>query len=107
MSGRLKKSKIEEFNFEATRSIVVTDDWYPCFEDNRVVIALRTLRDGKNFRVRFSAYGADDFAVAMEHRTDSPEYAYSLFKWWKKWIFDRIPDGIDVEWFYEHGFYPD
>ena len=107
MSKKLKKSKIDDFHFSEHRYVEVTDDWYPCIDGNKISVNLHTCKTGKIFRVYFSVWGGDDFYVVNKYESTSPEQAYSIFKLWKEYIFDRIPDGITVEWFFEHGFYHD
>ena len=87
--------------------ITVTDNWYPCFEDNQVCASLSLHKSGKEYAVLFSVFGADDFGVCMKFRSTSCEQSHYVYRSWKRFILDRIPDGVDVEWFYEHGFYCD
>lgn len=88
--------------------IKVKDDWYPCFDYNRIVVILKYFYDEitKNYTVLISAYGKDDYCVELRHEAQNAIAALDIFLLWKKHIFDRIPDGITVEWFYEHGFIP-
>lgn len=89
------------------RDVVVTDDWYPCFDGNRVHMCLNMFKSGKDYRVIFSVFGEDDFGVCMHFNSTSMDQARYIFNSWKKYIFDRVPDGVNVTWFYEHGFYHD
>ena len=107
MSGKPKKRIIDEEGLFVYRDVVVTDDWYPCFDDNRIHVSLSLRKSGKNYVVLFSAYGADDFSVCMRYESDFSEHSNSVYYNWRSYIFERIPDGVNVEWFYEHGFYPD
>lgn len=107
MSGKIKKSKAAIIDLRESRMVTVTDDWYPCFKDNQIGINLHMYVSGKEYKVIFSAYGYDDFGVCMRFSSTSCEQTHSVFKHWKRFIFDRIPDGVNVEWFYEHGFYHD
>ena len=107
MSGKIKKSKIETIDMQEIRFVKVTDDWHPCFEDNTIGVSLHLYKSGKEYPVIFSAHGGDDFGVCMRFNSTSCEQSHSIFKLWKTVIFDRIPDGVNVAWFYEHGFYRD
>ena len=107
MSGKIKKSKVETINLLEHRRVTVTDDWYPCCEGSKIGVNLHMFVSGKEYRVIFSAYGLDDFGVCMRFNSTSYGQAHSVFKHWKRFIFDRIPDGVNVTWFYEHGFYCD
>lgn len=100
--------KMEDGELKASRDVVVTDDWYPCFPDNKVHVYISACKgSGKEYMVRIGVFGADDFGIAMMYRSKYPEEIYGLYNHWKKWIFDRVPDGVDVGWFYEHGFWHD
>ncbi len=57
-------------------------------------------------RVVLSAWGADDMGVEMQHSFDMVELADARYNHWKKYIFDRITDGVSEECFFEHGFVP-
>lgn len=107
MGGKIKKSKAATIDLHECRWITVTDDWHSCFVDNTIGVSLHMFVSGKEYRVIFSAFGNDDFGVCMKFNSTSCEQAHSIFKHWKRFIFDRIPDGVNVEWFYEHGFYHD
>lgn len=88
------------------KDIVVTDDWYPCFEGNKVHISMfvTNVRDSKF--VRICAWGADDFGVELDYKGPNFESLVWHYDFWKTHLFDKIPNNIDVNWFYEHGFYP-
>lgn len=90
------------------RMIQVKDDWHPCFEGNKICVTIQWFHfDGeREYTVLISAHGADDFGVELRHVSISKESATSIYEFWKKHIFNRIPNGITVEWFYEHGFIP-
>lgn len=107
MGGKLNKRKIDDEGMFIYRDVIVTDDWYPCFDGNKAGIALSLNKSGKNYTVIFSAYGADDFGMVMKFNSSSCECAHDVYQHWKKYIYDRVPDGVNVEWFYEHGFYHD
>lgn len=107
MSGKIKKNKADIFGLHETRMITVTDDWYPCFDNNTICLSISIHKIGKEYRVTLSAFGKDDFGVCMKHASENCGYEHGLYKHWKKYIYDRVPDGVDVNWFYEHGFYHD
>ena len=100
--------KMEDRELTASRDVVVTDDWYPCFPDNKVHMYISAYKgSGKEYVVRIGVFGMDDFGIALSYNSKYPEEIYGLYNHWKKWIFDRVPDGVDVTWFYEHGFFHD
>lgn len=96
-------------SISAHKYIEVKDDWYPCFNGNKIVVTLQCfyLSSTKSYTVLISAHGKDDYSVQLRHEAPNEKAALDLFCLWKKHIFDRIPDRITVEWFYEHGFIPE
>lgn len=89
------------------RRISVADNWCPCYPDGTVELSLKLYAPGINEEecyVKITAFGMDDFGVEMEYVTDDFSDALDRFKFWDEWIFSKVPDGITVEWFYEHGF---
>ena len=98
--------KMEDGELYESRMVVVTDDWYPCFLDNRVCMAISVHKNfGKKYVVRIAVFGEDDFGVELSYTSEHPNVVYNLYNHWKKYIFDRVPDGVDLKWFYEHGFF--
>lgn len=98
------------------RMIKVIDDWYPCYPEKkiRITIALQVDKpyakapeDKWMYYVIISAQGIDDTGVKLEHislgHRESAEFVYNF---WKEHIFDKVSDGVDMMWFYEHGFLP-
>ena len=51
----------------------------------------------------------DDFAVSyiQECSEKYPESIKSIYKHMKMWMYDKIPEEIDLCWLYEHGYFPD
>ena len=47
--------------FLKERFITVEDDWYPCYEGNKVKLRLNLITYGKYY-VKIAAWGADDTA---------------------------------------------
>lgn len=50
----------------------------------------------------------DDFAVSLDHEIgeDYTEAIKWVYNHYETFIFDRIPEVVSLEWFYEHGFMP-
>lgn len=86
------------------RLVRVTDDWYPCYDGGYVCLSISQYYFKEHY-VKISACGADDTCVEMEFSYHFKEAVDSMYDHWKRYIFDRVPDGITREWFYEHGFY--
>ena len=86
------------------RMVRVTDDWYPCFDGNRVRLKLK-LCFFKHYYIKLSAWGADDTGVEIEYvALDLPD-AVKQFEVMSE-IFDSVPNECDRQWFYDHGFVP-
>ena len=56
--------------------------------------------------VRICAWGEDDFGLEMDYEDENYENLVAKYHEWKENIFDKVPKGINQEWFFEHGFYP-
>lgn len=78
--------------------VTVDDDWYPNWDGNKVKVSLTLFGS----YIKFCAWGADDTGVEMEFCSSNE----SVFELWKTHIYDKIPDIVNKEWFYDHGFYP-
>ena len=91
-----------------TRMVKVKDNWYPCINDNEIAVTIQWFHfdDEETYTVLISAHGNDDFGVELRHIAHSESGATSIFEFWTEHIYDKIPDGITVQWFYEHGFLP-
>ena len=93
-----------------SRMIEVTDDWHPCYDGNKVKLSilLQEIRPSKSqtsyYNVKVMAWGADDTGMELEYETKFQELAISQYNTWKHYVYNRVPDGINKEWFYEHGF---
>lgn len=109
-------SKNKQFKEKKEQRMVrVIDDWHPCFPNNEISlsISLSLLKpyskaplDKALYTVHLSAWGKDD--TGMELNYISPGNmgcAEKVYNMWKEHIFDKVPDGTDMKWFEEHGFW--
>ena len=102
--------EMEKYPHE-TKMITVTDDssvWHPCFPDNKVEIKifaanLRYKNENKYYG-KVSAWGADDFGVEINFSANNKKTLMELYSHMKHYIYDEISDGVNLEWFYKHGF---
>lgn len=105
-----KKSKYERGKeginlHRIEKYVTASDDWYPCFPDNkvRVCMFLTNVKDSKF--VRICVWGADDYGMELDYiGSDYEELLYNYNRI-KEYIYDRIPDVVNKEWFLEHAFY--
>lgn len=96
------------------RMVKVVDEWSPCYPNNEVQLSIvlrgikpypKASEDKMTYYVKVTAWGMDDFGVELEYKiVGQRAIAEGRYDFWKHYIFDRVPDGIDKEWFYEHGF---
>lgn len=82
------------------------ENWY---QQNEVEVGLYVTPSyhGKVY-VRIFVDTIDDFAVSLdceveEAYTDEIKWIYNHYE---TFIFDRMPEVVSLEWFYEHGFLP-
>ena len=99
----MKKKSYDFRQREETRMVKVKDDWYPCFEGGYVCLRIAQHFFNEHY-CKISAFGADDTGVEMEFSYPTKGAVDAVYDRWKKYIFDRVPDGVTREWFYEHGF---
>jgi len=88
--------------FRRERFITVEDDWYPCYEGNRIKLRLTLIAYGKYY-VKIAAWGADDTAYEQEFEYYNYEEACDKYNSLIP-FFETIPNGINKEWFIDHGF---
>lgn len=90
------------------RYVRVTDDWYPCYPEQKIQLSLTMYRWYRLMRypvyiIKLTAFGMDDTGVEIEYTATRKKTAKKLYKELKA-IYDSIPDGIDMQWFFDHGF---
>jgi hypothetical protein len=102
-----RKGVIKMKRPEFTKSVVVTDNWCPNWEGNRIFVnfSCSKLRDNL-WMIRISAYGADDFGMAKMVFTNDKEQAKKLREEYLE-LFNSIHDGVNVKWFKNRGFVVD
>lgn len=89
--------------FLRERFITVEDDWYPCYEGNKVKLRLNLIAYGKYYYVKIAAWGADDTAYEQEFEYYNYEEARDKYNSLIP-FFETIPNGINKEWFIDRGF---
>jgi len=96
--------------FRVDRMVTVTDDWYPNFKDNQIKLSLfLSYINQPDYHIQFvriCVWGADNFGLELDYTGLSYEDLLYHYDLWKEHIFDKVPDGVNQQWFYEHGFYP-
>ena len=53
----------------------------------------------------YVAWGADDTGVEIEYTSRELAMVNGMYDHWKKYIYDKVPNGVNRTWFFEHGFY--
>ena len=109
---RFLKSMSRYDDLKCKRQVVVTDDWYPCIDGNKIDLHLMLLcypsshKDYGNYCAKLTAWGGDDTGIEIERICwDLPsalkEYNQLLE------IYNDIPDGVSRRWLCEkYGFKP-
>ena len=90
-----------------TKLIAVTDEawkWTVLYPDNKVQVSISANHIGDSLYIKLNAWGMDDFGVEIEHTCHSVEHLMEMYEHFKHYIYDKIMDGVDLNWFYEHGF---
>ena len=87
------------------KQVIVTDNWYPCYEGNKINVSMHVTNLKDSHFVKITASGADDFAVELIYRGTNYDDLMYHYNFWKEYIFDKVVDGINVKWFYERGFF--
>ncbi len=85
------------------RYITVTDDWYPCYEGNKVRLRLSIMEFLGEWHVRLAAWGADDTAYVKDFDTTNREKAKEKYQEFEH-AYNLIPNNIDKDWFIDRGF---
>lgn len=90
------------------KMIKTTDDWHPCFNGNKIKVSIFIqYNTNLNYHfVRMCAWGNDDFGLELDYHSSCYESLLYVYTLWKENIFDKIPNIVNKQWFYEHGFYP-
>ena len=92
---------------EFTKQVVVTDNWCPNWEGNKIIVNFINTKEKNNrWMIRISAYGADDYGMAKMVITDDKEQAKKLREEYLE-LFNSIHDGVNIKWFKNHGFVVD
>lgn len=90
-----------------TKMITVTDKsyvWSPCYPNNQVKVGISANCVRDKFYIKVNAWGADDFGVEIEYNCYNEKHLIEMYNHFKYYIYDKITNGVNLEWFYEHGF---
>lgn len=91
------------------KTVRVTDPW--CWYERDTVDVTLYVRASWNGKVAIiiMVSSIDDFSVSYTCECESKYKTVieSMYEHLKKYMYDRMPDEISVEWLYEHGYLPD
>lgn len=82
------------------KKVKVSDTWR-WYDRSSVRVKMWVLHD--NSTVRISFLSVDDFIVYQDFNEWD---VVANWRWCKEWLFNRIPDTVDCDWLYEHGYRP-
>ena len=85
------------------RYITVIDNWYPCFEGNKIRLSLSLNQWKDEYYVKIAAWGSDDYGLEVvydEYKNieDARDKYNALIP-----IFNSIPDGVNKYCFINRG----
>jgi hypothetical protein len=89
--------------FVKERYITVTDNWYPCYEGNKVRLRLTLTPFHNKYYVRLAAWGADDTAYVKDFEYADKAQANRQYEELIP-VYNNIPDGINKDWFIDRDF---
>ena len=96
--------------YNRVEKVVQVDDPEVWYGENTIRVALYILPLlDDTVSVRIKALTIDDFSLLYE-RIYPKEYSLDIdfaYKHMKKWMFDTIPNTVNLEWFYRHGYVND
>lgn len=97
----IKTNKLEKM-------VEVTDDWYPCFDGNKIRVKVQKWYSGASdtYTVKCNAWGADDCGYTIEFVCggEAEDVADAMFNLYAYHFFDKAKNGINKRWFIERGF---
>ena len=88
------------------KTVHVSDPWNWYGEDTVNVELYIAPPCGGQVRTRILVHTIDDFSVVYE-RIHSAKYldcALGDYEHMKEWMFDTIPEEVNLNWFYRHGY---
>lgn len=95
-------------NYKFEKMVEVTDDWYPCFDGNKIKIEVLRWYScaADTYTVKCNAYGADDCGYTIEFVCggEAEELANDMFNLYVYHFFTKAKDGINKRWFTERDF---
>ena len=97
MTDEFAIKQIKEGKYSESRMVTVTDNWYPNYPNDQIELNINIyLRENNKARVCMSVWGMDDDQMVLHSPDMNPVYALFLYNTWKKYIFDRVPDGCNA-----------
>ena len=93
------KKEDKQMKHELSKTVEVSDS-YRWYNENKLEVRMYRLRANKSI-VRIMFFSIDD---ALVYR-DFDEWDFEgNWKWCKEWLWDRMPEVVNMEWMYEHGY---
>lgn len=107
LSDNKFKEKILNHKYSESRFVKVTDNWCGNYKGNTIELSISifpVFNKKDEYIVSILASGNDNTYMALRCTDYSCKYAVHTYNTWKKYIYDKVPDGCNIEWFLEHGF---
>jgi hypothetical protein len=86
-----------------SKFVKVSDDWYPNYNNDEILVKIRIVLHPLNPFLRISAWGDDDFGMDMDFYGTIEELE-KKYDEWKHEIYDKIPKITNQEYFKNLGF---
>lgn len=84
------------------------ENWHPCYDGNKIIVSMTMGKDLDHsgvYHVSIMAEGADDyFLVGNKHLSGTHKEMMTAYAQLKKDVFDKIPQSVTKQWFFDNGF---
>lgn len=82
------------------KTVNVSDPWN-WYQENTIKVSMFSMAPEYPNTIRIMFESIDDFMVYMDFEEWEQE---ANWKWCKQWLWDCIPNTIDCEWLFTHGY---
>ena len=84
------------------------ENWHPCYDGNKIIVSITMGKDLYHpdvYFVSMTACGADDyFLVGNRNLSGTHKEMMKAYTQLKKDVFDKIPQSVTKQWFFDNGF---
>ena len=84
------------------------ENWHPCYDGNKIIVSMtmgKYLDHSGIYYISITAEGADDyFLVGNRNLSGTHKEMITAYAHLKKDMFDKIPQPVTKQWFFDNGF---